>query len=133
MCGLLLFADPVADIAVLGSPVDQDMYEEAEAYDKFVEPLQAIAIGAAQTGEGWLLSLDKPYRWVPTTLDTEFGSLFTGHVSAGQSGSPILNREGQAVGIVSIGGSMGQQKKGSCPAKTTGHNRCQCAICRHGS
>jgi hypothetical protein len=37
VCGRLLFADPIADIAVLGSPDEQEMYEQAAAYDELVE------------------------------------------------------------------------------------------------
>jgi hypothetical protein len=101
--GLLVFADPIGDIAVLGSPDCQEMYEQSAAYEELVEPLKAIPLGNAETGKGWMLSLDKPYRWEPTTLNTDYGSLLSGPTLGGQSGSPILNEEGQAVGVVSIG------------------------------
>jgi hypothetical protein len=110
--GLLLFADPIGDIAVLGSPDCQEMYEQSTVYDEFVDPLQAIPIGEAQTGKGWMLSLDKPYHWDPTTLNTDYGSLFSSPTLGGQSGSPILNERGQAVGVVSIGVSK-ETKEGS--------------------
>jgi hypothetical protein len=93
VCAVAFRRYPVADIAVLGSPDNQEMFEQSEAYDGFVEPLQAIPIGEAQTGKGWMLSLDKPYRWVPTTVDTDYGSLLSGTTLGGQSGSPILLSE----------------------------------------
>src|SRR5580700_3373616 len=52
----LLFADPIADIAVLGSPDEQEMPEQAESYEQLVEPLKAIPLAKAQTGKGWMLS-----------------------------------------------------------------------------
>lgn len=97
-----LFVDPVADIAVLGCPDGQELHEQADAYDAFIAGLQGFEIG--KTGKnGWMLSLDKPYRWLPTPLDSSFGSLYSGPTLAGQSGSPILNEDGEATGVVSIG------------------------------
>src|SRR5262249_33780272 len=42
-----LFADPVADIAVLGQPDNQDLSDEADAYDQLVESMETLAIGNA--------------------------------------------------------------------------------------
>ena len=39
-----LFVDPVADIAVLGSPDDQALSDEAEAYEALVEATTPLAI-----------------------------------------------------------------------------------------
>ena len=39
-----LFADPIADIAVLGSPDNQELFDQAEAYELLVESLTPIAI-----------------------------------------------------------------------------------------
>src|SRR5208282_2594949 len=39
-----LFVDPVADLAVLGSPDGQELFEEAAAYEALVES-KAMAIG----------------------------------------------------------------------------------------
>jgi hypothetical protein len=57
------FVDPVADIALIGSPDNQEMYEEAEAYEALTDAATALPIGflpskfAAELN-GWLLSLD---------------------------------------------------------------------------
>jgi hypothetical protein len=54
-----LFADPVADVAVLGSPDDQEFFKEAQAYEELVKSVTPIAIAVAPSeGEAWLLSLD---------------------------------------------------------------------------
>lgn len=120
VCGRLLFADPIADIAVLGSPDQQEMYEQAAAYDELVEVFKAIPIGEAQTGTGWMLSLDKPYHWVPTSLKvTDHGRLLSGPTLEGQSGSPILNAEGKAVGVVSVGSELVKDDK-VVPGDTNG-------------
>jgi hypothetical protein len=39
-----LFADHVADLAILGSPDDQELGEEADAYNAFVEPIKPMTI-----------------------------------------------------------------------------------------
>jgi hypothetical protein len=43
----LLFADPIADIAVLGSPDNQELAEQAEAYEALVERATPLPIGDA--------------------------------------------------------------------------------------
>jgi len=105
ICAECLFVDPVADIAVLGAPDNQEMYEQAEAYEALVDVAPALRIGTPRTGQGWILSLDG--RWVPTPMkvhSTLFGvALSTGPTKPGMSGSPILNDEGEAVGVIVIG------------------------------
>jgi hypothetical protein len=39
-----LFADPIADIAVLGSPDNQELSEQADTYDTFVDAATPLAI-----------------------------------------------------------------------------------------
>jgi hypothetical protein len=39
-----LFVDPVSDIAVLGSPDDQALGNEADAYEELLEPIKPLAI-----------------------------------------------------------------------------------------
>jgi hypothetical protein len=100
-----LFADPVADIAILGSPDNQQLEEQAEAYDGLTENAAVLRIGKAKSGPGWVLTLDN--RWIPITLELIQGmwgkSLRIDPTEAGQSGSPILNHAGRAVGVVVIG------------------------------
>jgi hypothetical protein len=40
-----LFADPIADIAVLGSPDTQELGEQAAAYDRLIGAATQLAIG----------------------------------------------------------------------------------------
>jgi hypothetical protein len=101
-----LFADPVADIAVLGCPDEQVLYEEADAYRALTDNVPTLAIAEALSGRGLLLALDG-VRWIPTTIRIVsgiYGTLLSiDPPDAGMSGSPILNDAGRAVGIVAVG------------------------------
>jgi hypothetical protein len=102
------FVDPVADIALLGSPDNQEMYEEAEAYEALTDAATALPIGflpskfAAELN-GWLLSLDG--AWFSCTVNYwSDGGLWTNATRAiegGMSGSPIVADNGAAVGVLS--------------------------------
>ena len=100
-----LFADPVADIAVLGCPDDQELGDQADGYRSLTDDVSILRIGKAKSGHGWVLSLDG--HWVRTTLEVFSGmggtSLSIDPTEAGQSGSPILNNSGLAVGVVVVG------------------------------
>jgi hypothetical protein len=98
-----MFVDPVADVAVLGTPDDQELYNEAERYQALTGGKEVLRIGLAQSGPGWVLSLDG--RWVPTTLglSLEKTALSIDSTETGMSGSPILNDLGRAVGVVVVG------------------------------
>jgi len=113
-----LFVNPVADIAVLGCPDEQELDAQADAYYAVTENAPAFRIGRARSGPGWVLSLDG--RWVRTVLDV-FSNLY-GDASlsidptkAGMSGSPILDAAGRAVGVVAVGSetinSRGERKE----------------------
>jgi hypothetical protein len=99
-----LFADPVADIAVLGCPDGQEFYEQAEAYDALMESAPIVRVGSARSGTGYILSLQG--KWKPTELKLHHtirgNGLSSGPTIPGQSGSPILNATGHAVAVVSI-------------------------------
>jgi hypothetical protein len=101
-----LFADPVADIAVLGCPDEQDFDEQADAYHALTDDVPALAIAKARRGQGWLLAIDG-VRWIPTTIrvvsDIYGTSLSIGPTVSGMSGSPILDDVGRAVGVVAMG------------------------------
>jgi hypothetical protein len=54
-----MFVDPVGDIAVLGTPDEQELWAEASSYSELVESESAVSLPIAEPGqEGWLLSLD---------------------------------------------------------------------------
>jgi hypothetical protein len=104
-----LFADPIADIAVLGCPDNQELSDQADAYNALVESVKPLKLGEPELekGSGWPLSLDKPYRWLPTPTNCpNVDCLLTGQVEAGMSGSPVLNSKGQAVAVAAIGGTL---------------------------
>jgi hypothetical protein len=101
-----LFFDPVSDLAILGEPDNQELGEESEAYGRLVDGRKPFTIAAPETGEGYMLALDR-VSWQPTTLKVHeniWGTgLSTGATLAGQSGSPIVDMKGRAVALVSIG------------------------------
>lgn len=101
-----VFVDPVADVAVLGSPDDQELGDQADAYHSLVDDSPALRIADAQNGPGWMLSLDG--HWIRTRLEVVrriglASSLCIGPTKAGMSGSPILDDSGRAVSLVSLG------------------------------
>ena len=121
-----LFADPVADIAVLGEPDGQELYDECNAYCNLMpdEPLtigdtpqdyQPIMIKTfdgemveaknhreSLTTEAWLLSLNG--EWFRCEVEhLPDGPLLIKNaaepVVGGMSGSPILSKAGTAIGV----------------------------------
>jgi hypothetical protein len=120
-----LFADPVADIAVLATPDTQELSEQADAYDRLVggvEPFQVadrpgegvgyahigdgqwIAVPEAGRGPAWVLSLGG--EWVACTAVRRGHWLAVeplGVIVFGMSGSPIITPAGEAVGVISTG------------------------------
>ncbi len=101
-----LFFDPVADVAVLGEPDNQDLSDEWDGYHALVSGRKPFATAAPESGEGYMLALDG-VAWKPTALEVHLTiggtGLSTGETLGGQSGSPILDRKGRAVALVSMG------------------------------
>jgi len=101
-----LFFDPVADVAVLGEPDNQELSDEWDGYHALVSGRKAFATATPKNGEGYMLALDG-VTWKPTTLELHMtiggNALSSGETLGGQSGSPILNAKGQAVALVSVG------------------------------
>src|SRR6516162_2703147 len=124
-----LFADPLADIAVLGSPDGQELYDEAEAYEQFVDAVTPITIAdapkqgtewvkpaysgaklrafkAATPGKGAALVLSLNNKWHDCTVTRHGCGLSVDQdalIKGGMSGSPILATTGHAIGLVSTG------------------------------
>jgi hypothetical protein len=92
-----LFANPIADIAVLGSPDNQDLFHQAEAYEALMESVTPIAIAdAPEKGQGWLLSLEG--EWFGCTIEYikhVDGPLWIANtaqpIASGMSGSPVIS------------------------------------------
>jgi hypothetical protein len=123
-----LFADPMADIAVLGPPDNQDLGEQFAAYEHLIEDRPALPIAAApphrykvlrqrfskshkvhifryaEPGRGRARALRLNGQW--RGYDAErFGNwlIFPEQsFEGGMSGSPILNQNNAAIGVVSM-------------------------------
>jgi hypothetical protein len=117
-----LFVDPIADIAVLTQPDNQELPDEAEAYDALVDGMHSLVIADAP-GEGTKIVDSGGYRFEALTPGTGparvlslTGDWLTGKVmrfgagmafepgdafAGGMSGSPIIDTQGRAIGVVS--------------------------------
>jgi hypothetical protein len=105
-----LFADPIADIAVMGQPDSQALGDEADAYRQFVAHASPFPIASAsKCGPGLVLSRDGD--WVECSI-RRYGCVLSIEpaklVEQGMSGSPILSVKGRAIGVVSIGNGSDQ-------------------------
>src|SRR5437588_44482 len=59
VCAECLFADPIADIAVLGSPDNQALSAEAEKYQALMSAARVLTVAnTPERGSAWLLSLN---------------------------------------------------------------------------
>ena len=102
-----MFADPIGDIAVLGTPDNQTFWAEAKAYNELVwaELVTHLEI-ANPGGEGWLLSLDGVWFRCAISQESPTGPLWLsaleGKIIGGMSGSPVISATGTAVGIVCV-------------------------------
>jgi hypothetical protein len=108
-----LFADPIADLAVLGSPDDQELWAQAEAYEALVGDATPFSIAKAPLHEGsaWLYSLD--CRWFSCKVERQPGgplwiSKASEPIRGGMSGSPIRIAGGLVIGIVCAGREDGE-------------------------
>jgi hypothetical protein len=104
-----LFANPIADIAVLRSPDDQELRKEAKAYEALMKSATSLSIAdGPEQGRGWVLSLERHWRctvqiinnsslWIPNTGP---------QVVPVMSGSPIISNSGEAIGVLSWGTNL---------------------------
>ncbi len=120
-----LFADPVADLAVLCSPDGQAFSDESEAYDALLEGAGRLPLGSLSYARkththpdgstvllppraesaAWLLSLGG--QWFACRVESSGRGLWIAERSAriegGMSGSPIVSQHGEALGVISTG------------------------------
>lgn len=126
-----LFADPVADLAVLSGPDDQVLSKESDAYEQLVEPVEPFTIGAIPLkrrpqsprlappegeSDAFMLSLDG--RWFPCRVRSN-GRMLTvisqeEPIRSGMSGSPIIDVADNAIGVVAIGPNCPEAELASC-------------------
>jgi hypothetical protein len=125
-----LFLDPIADIAVLGTPDNQELFEQADAYEALVEdeavtpftvaeppgkPMAEQAARLAKIGVGEeeamreclasMLFLDGVWRECRVQYQPN-GMLITyssDRIAGGMSGSPIVAESGAPIGVVCLG------------------------------
>ncbi len=109
---MLKAMEPVADIAILGRPDDQEYPTEAELYDKFCENALSISISRDEYEpfEKFKVSIyNHEKKWIKgEAMITKDGSpkllIETKElILPGASGGPILNNHNELVGIVSMG------------------------------
>jgi hypothetical protein len=104
----------VDDVAVFSEPDRQELWNECESYQKFTA-VAAIVIGKppiavepynwrTTTGTAaWVLSLDR--KWQPCLVQNNgrFLGIKGVKIEAGMSGSLIIDADGAAIGLISMG------------------------------
>jgi hypothetical protein len=106
-----LFADPIADLAVLGSPDNQELCDKAEAYEALVGPITPLKIAKApENGRAWLLPLDGEWfecnaGYIKHVDSMLWISKLAQPIKEGMSGSPIISDDGKAIGVVCTSGT----------------------------
>jgi Trypsin-like peptidase domain len=128
-----VFVNPVDDLAVLASPDNQALWEEAEQYDALLAGTQPISIGSltfdrervsrlghsfpappkAQSG-AYMLSLEG--EWISCRVTSRGRALWlddaTQPIQAGMSGSPVISPDGAAIGVVCTSASTTEDHRG---------------------
>jgi hypothetical protein len=98
-----VFVNPVDDVAVLGSPDNQVMCDDAIRYEALLENAIPFSIGQApaKKGCGYLFSLEGD--WFKCQVESD-RSLWVSEsaqpIRGGMSGSPVISKTGAAIGIV---------------------------------
>jgi Trypsin-like peptidase domain len=118
-----LFVDPIADIAALGQPDNQALSDEADAYDQLLDGMETLVIADAPAqgsetltfgdtqvehptaGEGAARVLSLTGEWLEGRVQRRFSWLAfepESYFVGGMSGSPIMDANGAAIGVVSF-------------------------------
>jgi hypothetical protein len=107
-----LFVDPISDVAILGRPDGQELYEQARAYDTLVDKAPPLSLGQPTwqeadavmlATEGRIISLDG--RWLACEIihvresNVFWFESIEEPVAGGMSGSPVITPDGIAFGI----------------------------------
>jgi hypothetical protein len=112
-----LFVDPIGDIAVLGLPDDQELYDKCHTYEALMQSITPLRIAdVREEASAQLLSLDG--EWFRCKVQSVCGGSFcitdaVKDLVSGMSGSPILAEDGSAIGVVCI--SESRRKSGPHP------------------
>ena len=119
-----VFADPVADIAVLGEPDSRALSRQYESYVRLTDPVVPFTIGPLEfiqqqrrlpsgqvihgprraKAQGQMLSLDLRWFGCHVTSLGRFASVEKPEspIAGGMSGSPILGLDGTAIAVASV-------------------------------
>jgi hypothetical protein len=98
------------DIAVFCQPDNQELNEPAEQYEEFTTV--SLPVGQAPPAHDWgeapgvpgyVLSLDGEWQPCSVCNGGRFLTLDGVKIDNGMSGSPILNADGAAIGLISTG------------------------------
>jgi S1-C subfamily serine protease len=108
----------VDDVAVLAEPDGRELYDECASYEKFTTTAAMmigkppIAVKSHEWGitngaAAWVLSLDR--KWQPCLVRNggRFLSIKDRKIEGGMSGSPIIDANGAAIGLISTGSGGG--------------------------
>ena len=113
-----LFVDPIGDIAVLGLPDDQELYDKCHTYEALMQSITPLRIAdVREEASAHLLSLDG--EWFRCKAQSVCGGppfvspTPSKNLVSGMSGSPILAEDGSAIGVVCI--SESRRKSGPHP------------------
>jgi len=121
-----VFADPIADLAVLVAPDDQELPDENAAYLAFTRSKPSFRIGTLERSSlVWLFSLTG--RWIPCSAARSGGLAGLAHgvevdgppaaYEEGTSGSPIVVPDGCAIGLISVGRALNPLLAESLPPR----------------
>jgi hypothetical protein len=99
-----LFVDPTADVAVLCRPDGQALFEQWDAYERFVDDRPSFRLAAiTRRSTAWLLN--RAGRWESSIMALagpgKMLTLIGARIAPGMSGSPIVSSNGGVVGIAS--------------------------------
>ncbi len=112
-----LFVDPIADLAVLGAP-NQELLTEDMDYEELIENRPRLSLEYVTEGNrGWLLTLDGNWQGCTAEVVPRGDRMFIDGVpiAGTMGGSPILNANGNAVGVVSRSQAIGASITGPHP------------------
>ena len=120
-----LFADPIGDIAVLGSPDSQALSAQSEAYEALMDSTRPLIIAdAPKKGCGWMLSLGR--KWFRCDLMHQDSRVWiigaAKNIEGGMSGSPIVDDDCSAIGVVCAGCGTDGERWPSGPNARLVHN-----------
>src|SRR5947208_13772018 len=101
-----LFINPIADVAVVGVPDTQTYSDEADRYRALLEYATPFRITeAAEKARGFLLNPEGEWfgcqvQWMKRTDGRLWVSKHAQPIERGMSGSPIVSKTGNAIGIL---------------------------------